>query len=1111
MPGFSEYDNDSGIVVIRADVTVYLQRGYPTGILEQMAKHVGNHCWVTVNERISRKHTMQHIASSTLSWSAVHQVYERSDAQRRKVLRMTIEDPAWFAWLDEVFSFAFHGQRGSFTARKETKQRGAVYWYAYRKTRGTLAKKYLGKTADLTLARLEDVAAVLHADQATGAPTNDPTPLPPAQRETVLSLATEDASIVHPPLVLTPHALPNKQDDPLAPLLATKLHLPRPRAQLVPRPRLVEQLQKGMVGALTLVSAPAGFGKTTLLAQWVAQSGIPIAWLSLEPEDNEPTSFLTYLIAALQTLDPHLGAPALARLGPPQPAELQTVLTLLTNDLMNWQGEAFALVLDDYHVVEAPPIHHALTFLLEHLPPKMHLIIATRADPPLPLARLRARGQLTELRAAELRFRAAEAGAFFERVMGLHLPPEDVATLRTRTEGWIAGLQLAALSLQGHAPVTEFLPAFTGSHRFVLDYLSEEVLSRQSPAVQTFLLHTSILERLSGSLCDAVTGQEESQAMLEALDKANLFMISLDDERRWYRYHHLFAEVLHSHLQQAEPMLVPELHRRASTWYEQHDLIIEAVHHARLSADVDRTIRLIEQHTHSLVLHGQAHTVLNWLHGLPDGLVRTYPRLCLSQALLLMFTGQPAEALLRLQDAEQSVSHITAADKAQDFLNQVATVQAYILFFQGDLASSVALAEQASDQLVERPVQVREATSLIAAHRLLVSGDVRRIGEQRAARLASPHPTGSDIFAMDVFVHMASILLQARLLRLQGRLRRAAATYEQMAQVQRDHEGALIHPGYCFGLGELRYEWNDLDAAERLLEQGMDALHGPLTLAADSIAQGYATLACLHQARNNNTSALAIVDAFARLADARQFAPAQLAFASAVRAQLELMGGRLAAAVRWTEASGLSAGDDLTYPREREHLTFARVRIAQGRLDPAGPFLSEALRLLERLREDAEAKARMGSALEILILQALAFSAQGKGTEALPVLERALTLAEPEGYIRLFVDEGAPMVTLLLQAHARGILPSYVATLLAACSVHVESAPPHTSPLVDPLTERELEVLQLLVAGLSNQAIAQELIVTVGTVKRHLNSIYGKLAVQSRTQAVARAQILQLL
>jgi LuxR family maltose regulon positive regulatory protein len=466
---------------------------------------------------------------------------------------------------------------------------------------------------------------------------------------------------------------------------------------------------------------------------------------------------------------------------------------------------------------------------------------------------------------------------------------------------------------------------------------------------------------------------------------------------------------------------------------------------------------------------------------------------------------------MRLRNAEQSASHITDAFEAQVLLNQVAVVQAYILFFKGNLASSVALAEHVLERLAEPPVQVREAANALAAHRLLVSGDVRQSGEQLVARLASPLSAGSDVFAMKVFVHLASILLQARILRLQGRLRQAAATYEQMAQVRADHEAALIHPGYCFGLGELCYEWNDLDAAERLLQQGMEVLRGPLPLAADSIAQGYATLARLHQARNKNASALGIVEAFAQLAQERQFASAPLAFARAVRAQLELMGDHLAEAVCWIEASGLSAEDDLAYPREREYLTLARVRITQGRLDPAGPFLSEALRLLSRLREDAEAKARLGSTLEILILQALALSAQGKGTEALPVLERALTLAEPEGYIRLFVDEGTPMVALLRQARARGIAPDYVATLLSAFGEQSMAAPPGVSPLVEPLTERELEVLRLLVTGLSNAEMARELIITVGTVKRHVNSIYGKLAVNSRTQAVARAQTLHLL
>ena len=1069
-----------------------------------------------MDELISRMENMpvQHLASSTLSWSEHQQVYELSATKRREVLRMTSETPAWFAWLDETSSFAFHGRRGSFTARKETKQRGSGYWYAYRKREGALAKKYLGKTADLTFTCLEDVAGMLHADPPTPARVPEPAPSLLAQHETVRASAHADESWVASLSALIPHAPPNTQGEPLAPLLATKLHLPHPRAQLVPRSHLVERLQQGVAGILTLVSAPAGYGKTTLLAQWLASTRAPVAWLSLEPEDNEPTRFLTYVIAALQTLDPHLGARALALLGLPQPEEPATVLTLLANDLIGWQGEDFALVLDDYHVITAAPIHRTLTHLVEHLPPQMHLILATRSDPPLPLARLRARGQLTELRAAELSFGAAEADTFLAEVMGLHLSSQDVTTLQARTEGWIAGLQLAALSLQGRTDVASALPAFSGNHRFVLDYLSEEVLFRQPAEVQTFLLQTSVLERLSGSLCDVVTGQEESQAMLEGLERANLFVVALDDVRGWYRYHHLFADLLRSRLSQAMPRLLPDLHRRASTWYEEHNLFLEAVHHAILAPDLERVVRLLEQHRHSLALRGQAHAVLNWLHAFPDELIQRHPSLCLSQAVLLMLTGHLPEALMRLQVASQSASHFASAREARTFLNQVAALQAYILFFQGDLARSVALAEQASDHLAETPAYVQEAARVIAAHRLLLSGDVRSVGERRMARLPSALSIQNDMSAMEMFVQPASIQLQARQFRLQGRLRQAAATYEQLAQMQVGPEGtlALVHPGYCFGLGELCYEWNDLDTAERLLEQGREALHGPLTLAGDSNAQGYATLARLQQARNKPASALALMEEFVKLAQTRQFVPAQLAAAEAVRARLALMQGHLAAAVRWAEASGLSAEDDPSYPRERENLVFARVRIAQGRRELAGPFLAEALRLLERLQADAEAKARLDSLLEILVLRALAlFAVEAHRRHALTALERALLLGKQEGYIRLFVDEGEPMVALLRQAYARGIAPDYVVTLLSALGEQTGAAPSRAFALVEPLTERELAVLRLLVRGLSNAEIARELIITVGTVKRHVNSIYGKLGVQSRTQAVARAQALHFL
>ncbi len=458
-------------------------------------------------------------------------------------------------------SFAFLGKSGHFTARKEAKQRGDRYWYAYLATGEQLTKKYLGKSADLSLARLEHIEGMLHAQSETHI-------LPPIS----LAAASTDGE-----MDATQHLLLAQRDNSLQRLLATKLYLPRPRTHLVPRAHLVERLQQGVERALTLVSGPAGFGKTTLLAQWFAESGMPVAWLSLEAEDNDPTRFLSYLIAALQTLDAQIGTTALALLLTPQPPSPEAVLALLANDLVERGGGDIALVLDDYHVITADPVQRGMTFLLEHLPPQLHLILATRADPPLPLARLRAQGQLCEVRAADLRFGTAEAGTFLQEVMGLDLDASAIAILENHTEGWIAGLQLAALSLQGRTDISGFLPAFSGSHRYVLDYLSDEVLARQPAPVQQFLLHTCILERLSGPLCDALIEQEGSQAMLEALERSNLFVVGLDDERRWYRYHHLFAQALRSHLQQAEPTLMPELHRRASAWYEQHELPAEAV------------------------------------------------------------------------------------------------------------------------------------------------------------------------------------------------------------------------------------------------------------------------------------------------------------------------------------------------------------------------------------------------------------------------------------------------------------------------------------------------------------------------------------------------------
>src|SRR2546423_5592951 len=719
----------------------------------------------------------------------------------------------------------------------------------------------------------------------------------------------------------------------------------------------------------------------------------------------------------------------------------------------------------------------------------MRFIIATRIDPLLPLARLRVRGALTEVRANDLRFTSEEAAAFLTEVMGLPLSSEHIAALEALTEGWIAGLHLAALSMQGRDDFSGFIAAFSGSNRYVGDYLIEEVLQRQPEGVQQFLLHTCILDHLNSSLCDAVRGRDDSQAMLEHLERANLFLIPLDDERQWYRYHHLFAEVLRHRLQKMHPTLAPQLHHRASAWYEQHELFIEAVQHALAAPNSERAALLIEQIGLSMALRGQVHMVLKWLNALPDALVRARPRLCLSHAVMLMLTNQLEAAETRLHDVEQGVQANMPNDQVRVIRGQIAVTRANLVRSSGDLAHAVALVRHALELLPETD-RFRPPALVGVAHSYLLSGDVPPAADQQAVAVVASLRTSDDLFAF-----LQGITGLARLQGLQGQLRRAAATYGEAVRVLPGQGGlrSLVgSPAYYFGLGDLLREWNELDVAERYLSDGMDLVRGTLTVFADEVTLGYITLARLQQARGEYNQAFATLDTFTQLARQRHFVPHLVSHGAAVRAQIELAQGKLAAAVHWADTSDLSINDDLSYPREREYLTLARVRIAQGRGmevprqaqgtappyrarpkgvevfprhrgAPMDPFLQDALVLLDRLLQDAEAKARIHSVIEILVLCALARDAHGDTKSALTLLERALVLAEPGGYIRLFLDEGPLLLFLLSQLQATHHSTASYLQMLLATAAPPESkrtteplpAPAHTKPLqplVDPLS-----------------------------------------------------------
>jgi LuxR family transcriptional regulator, maltose regulon positive regulatory protein len=910
------------------------------------------------------------------------------------------------------------------------------------------------------------------------------------------------------------------------PLVETKLFAPAPRAGVVARPRLTDRLSRD--GRLVLVSAPAGFGKTTLLGRWLRGTTAEHAhaWVSLDEGDRDVTSFWTYVVTALDRARPGVGAGALPMLQAGR-TPIETVLTTVLNELSVLPG-AVTLVLDDYHLADAPGLRPGMSFLLDHLPPQVRLVISTRADPSLPLARLRAQGELVEVRAADLRFTRAEAESYLNDMSGVNLSAQEVATLEERTEGWVAALQLAALSLRGRVDTAGFIAGFAGTDRFVVDYLVEEVLDRQPEQMRRFLLDTSILDRLTGALCDAVTGAAGGKAMLERLDRANLFLVPLDDQRRWYRYHHLFKDVLHSHLLDDRGE-VADLHRRASDWYDRAGEPVAAVRHALDAGDIDRAADLVELAVPELRRNRQEATLRRLIGDLPDHVVERRPVLSMGIIGALMASNEFGDVERRLRSLEGMLgsddSTTIAAPRrdvvvanAREFARLPAGIDMYraaLALIGGDSAGTLEHARRAAARAPDRDDLTVASAAALGGLASWTLGDLAAAHRSYAQAADGLRAVGYIADVLGCTITLADIEFT------QGKLRQAERTYLQALALAHGHEPVLrgtrdMH----VGLSQVALERNDLTAAAEHLRR-CDELGEEAGLPQNPYRWRVA-LALLREAEGDAEAALGLL-AEAQRVYIGDFAP-NVRPVPALRARMLAAHGQLAQAVQWRRLSGVTADDQTSYLREYEHVTLARILLAQHRVDGAPGPLRDAVALLERLRTAADDGGRTGTAIEVLALLALAYQRAGDGTRATAALDSALALAEPEGYVRVFTAEGQPMASLLAAMLRSEPDTPYLRRLLEATSgaqpAIADGTGPHRSApgrapardsLIDPLSERELGVMRLLASDLDGPAIARHLVVSLNTVRTHTKNIYAKLGVNNRRAAVRRAHQLGLL
>jgi LuxR family maltose regulon positive regulatory protein len=886
------------------------------------------------------------------------------------------------------------------------------------------------------------------------------------------------------------------------PILITKLSIPTRRADWILRPRLIERLDKGLNRKLTLLSAPVGFGKTTLIASWLhglvdRQSQAPrVAWLSLEEDDNDPVRFLRHFIAAWQTIDPNVGQTARHFLDTPRVPELGHLMTLLINDLASLPDQNL-LVLDDYHVINHAELQTAIAFFLDHLPPHCHLVIATREEPLLPLHRLRVRWEVTEIRLQDLRFSGEETSDFLNSTMGLALTAEAAQTLEDRTEGWIAGLQMVALSLRGRARRmgachTDLdLDGFGGGHSYIIDYLAAEVLKQQPSEIRSFLSQTSILDRFNASLCGAVTGREDSQAMLSHIEKANLFLIPLDDRRQWYRYHNLFADFLRTELAEPEKL---ELHRQASRWHASHGFMPEAIKHALAAGDHMTTVQLIRSSAEETLRNGGFTTILNWVDALPEEVVRAHSDLSVHKGWILYLRGEIAAAEIYARLAVEN-QH---CDDPPIQRGMLLGFRAYLAINRGEPAKAVRFAEEALALLgdTESFYHTTALSHLGQAQRL--------VGERQTAiktlrrAIALGQRLGNHLMTLEALGYLTQLLYQ------QGQLREAILLCQQAARQYLDgRNNPLPMAGLVYvPLGMLYYETNDLDRAYHHLTTGIALCQQMGTVYPTLVGQR--TLAKLYYARGEVESMWDTLAAARDLA-AKSENQRRIRLINAVTAELQLRQGHIAGA-------GATLADlpgRVSDRSEQENLTYTRLLLAEGQGQAAHS-------LLRQLEQFAQQEGRRGSLITIHLLQSLAHQSLNQTEAAFDYLEQALGLAAAEGYRRVFLDEGVAVAALLEQR--RHLAPAFATSLLEAFPQKTDSSTltaPHVSTpvpkLIEPLTETQMTILRLVAEGLSNRDIATKLTITEGTTKWHLNQIYGKLSVSSRTQAVAQARNLKLI